>query len=71
MGARLSFGTRRGQTLRNSVAVKGVEKFRRVTARVLDDTRDLEPCAVSFADGVLTWRKADFKSCALLVTWEM
>ena len=54
-----------------SAEVKGVEKFRRVSARVLDDARDLEPCAVSFEDGVLTWRKADFKSCALLVTWEM
>ena len=52
------------------VAVKGVAKTKRVSAVVLDHTRDNFPCEVGWRDGVLTLVKADKNSAAFFVTFD-
>jgi len=53
-----------------SISVKGAEKAKRVTASVLDHSRDLIPCSVDWHDNRLTLVKADKNSAAYLVTFE-
>ncbi len=54
-----------------TVAVKGAEKAKCVSAVVLDDTRDNFPCDVSWRNGVVTLVKPDKNSSAWLVTFEL
>lgn len=54
------------------VAVKGLEKANRVAVKVLDDTRDFIPTKdFDWHAGKLTLVKADRRSVAFLVTFEL
>ncbi len=57
-----------GQVL--NIVVKGMAKAKRVSAVVLDDTRDNFPCEAGWRDGVLTLVKPDKNSAAFFVTFE-
>jgi hypothetical protein len=53
-----------------NVSVKGLGKIKRVSAIVLDDTRDNMPCKVDLHDNVVSLVKADKNSAAYLITFE-
>ena len=58
------------QSEKISVTVKGVEGAKKVTARVLNLEKDLEPVAVEMKGGKFTLAKPDAYSAAFLVTFE-
>ena len=70
--ARLVVSDFRGTEQMLDVAVKGLDKAKRVTVKVLDDTRDFIPTKdFDWHAGKLTLVKADRRSVAFLVTFEL
>ena len=53
------------------VSVKGAERAKRVSAVVLDNTRDLCPVDVKWSNGELTFVKEDKNSAACFITFEL
>ena len=56
-----------GKSRQIAVNVKGIPADAKVRATVLDYTRDLQPCEVTFEDGVLKLMKDDDNSAAFFV----
>jgi hypothetical protein len=70
--AQLTVTDYRGTEKTLEVAVKGLEKAKRVSVKVLDDTRDFIPTKdFDWHDGKLTLVKQDRRSAAFLVTFEL
>ena len=53
------------------VAVKGLDGAKRVTATVLDNDRDCLDCPVEFRNGKVRLTKAERRSAAFMVTFEL
>ena len=53
-----------------SFAIKGLENYRCVEARILDNTLDLAPCQVNIHGNTLTVAKNDPGSAAWLIEFE-